>query len=68
MGESEGQIRCQDASGDNRDNHNDDDTVNATSGAVACTSESGNTKSHSTEKSLWKWLRTCRKTDYGMDE
>jgi hypothetical protein len=28
--------------------------------------ESGSTRSHSMENSLWKRLRTCRKTDYGM--
>ena len=28
--------------------------------------EGGSTGSHSVEKSLWKWLWTCRRTDYIM--
>ena len=28
--------------------------------------ERGSTRSHTLEKSLWKKLWTCRKTDYGM--
>jgi hypothetical protein len=30
--------------------------------------ERGSTRSHPMENSLWKWLRTCRKTDYRMNE
>jgi hypothetical protein len=30
--------------------------------------ERGSTRSHSVENSLWKRLRTCRKTDYRMNE
>jgi hypothetical protein len=30
--------------------------------------ERGSTRSHRVETSLWKRLRTCRKTDYGMNE
>ena len=30
--------------------------------------ETGNTVSHSVEKSLWKRLWTSRKTDFGMNE
>jgi hypothetical protein len=29
--------------------------------------ERGSTRSYSVENSLWKWQRTCRKTDYGMN-
>jgi hypothetical protein len=28
----------------------------------------GSTRSHCVENSLWKRLRTCRKTDYRMNE
>jgi hypothetical protein len=30
--------------------------------------ERGSTRSHPMENSLWKRLRTCRKTDYRMNE
>jgi hypothetical protein len=30
--------------------------------------ERGSTRSHPVENSLWKRLRTCRKTDYRMNE
>jgi hypothetical protein len=30
--------------------------------------EKGSTRSHCVENSLWKGLRTCRKTDNGMNE
>ena len=30
--------------------------------------ERGSTRSHPVENSLWKMLRTCRKTDYRMNE
>jgi hypothetical protein len=30
--------------------------------------ERGSTRSHPVEKSLWKRLRTCRKTEYRMNE
>ena len=30
--------------------------------------ERGSTRSHSVEKSLWKRLRTCRKTNYAMND